>query len=139
VPPLYELAILTPDRTVFEGRVGSLVAPGLEGYFGVLARHAPMVAELATGEFALAEEAGERKLFAVSAGYLEVGWDRVTVLLDAAEEAGEIDVERARAAEERAEQRLRSRAPEVDVARAESALRRALNRVRLAEKSRRQR
>jgi len=130
VPPRYELAVLAPDRTVFEGRVESLVAPGSEGYFGVLARHAPMVAELTTGEFALVDEAGERKLFAVSRGYLEVGWDQVTVLVDVGEASEEIDVERARAAEERAERRLRSRARDVNVARAESALRRALNRLR---------
>ncbi len=137
MPPRYELAILAPDRTVFEGRVESLVAPGWEGYFGVLARHAPMVVELTTGEFALVNEAGERKLFAVSGGYLEVAWDGVTALVDVGEAAEEIDVERARAAEERAERRLSSRAGEVDVARAESALQRALNRLRVAGKSRR--
>lgn len=136
MPPRYELAMLSPQRTVFEGRVQGLVAPGAEGYFGVLARHAPMVAELTTGELALMNEAGERKLFAVSRGYLEVGWDRVTVLVDAGEAVEEIDVERARAAEERAERRLRSGGAEVDVARAESALRRALNRLRMVEKSR---
>jgi len=131
---VYQLAILAPDHTVFEGRVASLVAPGSEGYFGVLARHAPMVVGLGPGEFSLEDDEGRRRFFAVSGGYLEVGWDRVTALVDAAESAEEIDVARARAAEERAEQRLHSRARAVDAARAEAALRRALNRLRVAEK-----
>jgi F-type H+-transporting ATPase subunit epsilon len=134
----YELAILAPDRKVYEGRAESLVAPGCLGYFGVLARHARMVAELIAGELSLVDGQGVRKSFAVSGGYLEVGWNRAAVLADAAEAAEEIDVMRARAAEERAQQRLRSRAAEVDVPRAEAALRRALNRLRVAEKSQRQ-
>lgn len=134
MPPVYQLTVLAPDHTVFEGRVASLVAPGSEGYFGVLARHAPMVAGLRPGEFAVADEEGQRRFFAVSGGYLEVEWEGVTALVDAAESAGEIDVARARAAEERAERRLRSRERDVDTARAETALRRALNRLRVAEK-----
>lgn len=134
MPPRYELAILARDHSVFEGRVEHLAAPGWDGSFGVLARHAPMVAELGPGEFAVADEGGQRQFFAVSGGYLEVGWEGVTALVDAAESAGEIDVARARAAEERAERRLHSRERDVDTARAETALRRALNRLRVAEK-----
>ena len=134
MPPLYELAILAPDRSVFEGKVSSLVAPGSEGYFGVLAHHAPMVAGLGAGEISLVMEGAERRVFAVSGGMLEVTWGRVTVLADAAEPAQEIDIARAQAAERRAEERLHSRDANVDVARAEVALRRALNRLRVAEK-----
>jgi F-type H+-transporting ATPase subunit epsilon len=134
LPPVYQLTILAPDHTVFEGRVASLVAPGSEGYFGVLARHAPMVAGLGPGEFSIMDDGGQRRFFAVSGGYLEVGWEGVTALVDAAESADAIDVGRARAAEERAERRLRSRERDVDTARAETALRRALNRLRVAEK-----
>ena len=134
MPPVYQLTILAPDHTVFEGRVASLVAPGSEGYFGVLARHAPMVAGLGPGEFAVVDDGGQRRFFAVSGGYLEVDWEGVTALVDAAESADEIDVVRARAAEERAERRLHSRERDVDTARAETALRRALNRLRVAEK-----
>ena len=134
MPPVYQLTILAPDHTVFEGRVASLVAPGSEGYFGVLARHAPMVAGLGPGEFSVVDDGGQRRFFAVSGGYLEVGWEGVTALVDAAESADAIDVARARAAEERAERRLHSRERDVDAARAETALRRALNRLRVAEK-----
>jgi F-type H+-transporting ATPase subunit epsilon len=147
MPARYELVVLAPDRKVYEGRVEGLVAPGSLGYFGVLARHAPMVAELTAGELSLVEgqvtnQTGSgqrvRKSLAVSGGYLEVGWSRVTVLVEAAESAEEIDIMRARAAQERAQERLHACAPDVDVPRAEAALRRALNRLRVAQKSQRQ-
>ncbi len=139
MPPLYQLTILTPDAEIYEGRVQGLVAPGTQGYFGVLARHAPMVAELDTGQLSLLDERGGRQLFAISGGYLEVGMDRVAVLADAAEAALAIDVERARAAEQRARERLTARRREANLARAEAALRRALNRIRIAGKTTRSR
>jgi F-type H+-transporting ATPase subunit epsilon len=119
--------------------IQSLVAPGVEGYFGVLARHAPMVAELTTGELSVLNEQGERDFFAISGGYLEVGMDRVVVLADASEAAEEINLDRARAAERRARERLAGQQREVDMTRAESALRRAINRLRVAEKTGRHR
>jgi F-type H+-transporting ATPase subunit epsilon len=134
--PVYDLTMLAPDHSLFQGRVRSLVAPGAEGSFGVLARHAPLVAQLATGVLSVTGEDGETSLFAVHAGFLEVEPDGVTILADTAEAAAEIDIERARAAEERARQRIRSRRPDVDLARAEAALRRALARIRTIEKTR---
>ena len=137
MPPQYELAVLAHDHTVYRGQVTSLVAPAWDGYLGVLAHHAPMLAELVTGELSVVDERGARASFAVSGGYLEVGWNQVMALVDAGESAEEIDVARAHAAEERAQRRLRSRDSNVDVARAQVALRHALNRLRVAEKRRR--
>jgi F-type H+-transporting ATPase subunit epsilon len=128
---------MAPDHLLFEGRVQGLVAPGVEGRFGVLARHAPMVAELGPGVFAVVDAEGQRRHFALSSGFLEVRRDGVTALADAAEAALEIDPGRARAALERARRRLQSRAPDVDTARAEAALRRALARLEAVEKNRR--
>jgi len=137
MPPLYDLTVLAHDHEVFSGQAEGLVAPAWDGYMGVLARHAPMVAELSVGQLAVVDASGQRRFFAVSGGYLEVGWNEVTILADVSEAAEEIDVARAHAAEERAEQRIRSHALDVDVQRAEAALRRALNRLRVAEKRRR--
>ncbi len=134
--PLFDLTILAPDHALFEGRARSLIAPGVEGYFGVLARHAPMVAELGPGALMIRQENGEEDYFAVSAGFLEVELDGVTVLADTAEAALEIDVERARAAEQRARQRLRLHERDIDIARAEAALQRALARLKAAERKR---
>ena len=134
MPPLYTLTVVGPDYRVYEGKVASLVAPGSEGYFGVLARHAPMVVELTAGELTVVDEKGERAWFAVSGGFLEVGWQEVTVVVDAAEAWGEIDVERARSAQERAERRLHAHDREINMARAGAAVKRALNRLKVAQK-----
>jgi len=134
MPPLYTLTVVGPDHRVYEGKVAGLVAPGSEGYFGVLARHAPMVAELTAGELAVVDQEGERKWFAVSGGFLEVGRQEVMILVDAAEGTGEIDVERARSAQERAERRLHAHDREIDLARAGASLKRALNRLKVAQK-----
>ena len=129
------LRILAPERALFDQDVQSIVAPGVEGYLGVLARHAPIVTQLGPGVLTAIEEEGRCHLFAVSSGFLEVARDGVTVLTDAAEGEGEIDVERARAAEERARRRLQERSPHIDIARAQAALRRALTRQEVARKS----
>jgi len=134
--PVYDLTVLAPDHSLFQGRVRSLIAPGAEGYFGILARHAPLVAQLGTGILSVTGENGEASLFAVHSGFLEVEPDGVTILADTAEAAAEIDIERARAAEERARQRIRSQQTDIDLARAEAALRRALARIRTIEKTR---
>lgn len=134
--PLFDLTILAPDHSLFEGRVRSLIAPGAEGYFGVLARHAPMVAELGPGALMIRRENGAEDYFAVSAGFLEVELEGVTVLADTAEAAAEINVERARAAEQRARRRLRLHEKDIDIARAEAALQRALARLKAAARER---
>jgi len=138
VPPLYDLTIVSADRIVYRGKVESLVAPGAMGSFGVLAHHAPMVAELETGELDVVTDQGEQVSFAISGGLLEVTWSGVTVLADSAEAAVEIDVARARAAQERARERLRAHHAGMDVVRAQAALRRALNRLRVARRGRRE-
>jgi F-type H+-transporting ATPase subunit epsilon len=95
-----------------------------------------MVAELQTGRLSFVEEAGGRKLFALSSGILETGGNQVTILADSMETAEEIDVSRARAAERRARERLSRHGEDIDVARAQAALQRALNRLRAAEEAR---
>ena len=130
------LAILTPERVVLEHRVVSVVAPGSQGYLGILASHAPLMTELVPGKLTLRDETGKEQIFAVSGGFLEVSNDRATVLADAAERPEAIDVERARRARDRAAERLRDSSGKVDRARAQAALLRALNRLRVAEASR---
>ena len=136
MPPVYELKVVAPEHAVYEGRARSLVAPGVEGYFGVLAHHAPMVAELGTGRLTIEDEDGRRRLFAVTGGIVTVSYGQVSILADAAESAEEIDVERAQAAEDRAKGRLGPGGKAMDAARAEAALQRALNRLRVAGEGR---
>ncbi|MHB9093859.1 MAG: F0F1 ATP synthase subunit epsilon [Eubacteriales bacterium] len=121
--------IVTPERVVFSEQVDFVVVPGIEGYLGVLPMHAPIVSGLNVGILKVITGGKETKL-ATSGGFMEVNNDKVVVLAETAERSDEIDVSRAKAARERAEQRLASRTHDVDVARAEMALRRALIRLK---------
>ncbi|MEE2659744.1 MAG: F0F1 ATP synthase subunit epsilon [Candidatus Latescibacterota bacterium] len=127
----YSLEIVTPERSAYSGQVHSLRAPGVEGSFGVLLRHAPMVAALRSGAIEFQEESGERRKLATSGGFVEVSPEGTTVLVETAEFGEQIDRARAHAARDRALQRLQQD-EDVDRARAQVALGRALARLQVA-------
>ena len=104
----FTFRLVTPQRLVLETPVVALQAPGSEGYLGVLAHHAPLITTLRSGRLEIRDEAGKRSIFAVGGGFLEVSGNRATVLADSAELAAEIDLPRAKASLQRAEQRLKS-------------------------------
>lgn len=131
------LEIVTPDRVVVSEEVDVVTAPGVEGEFGVLANHAPMIAAVKIGP--LRYRVGDKEEWvAISVGFCEVSKNKITFLVEAAEKSYEIDVERALKAKERAEKRIQAylaKAEEVDYARARAALQRALTRLLVAEKA----
>jgi F-type H+-transporting ATPase subunit epsilon len=130
------LEVVTPARVVLEKDVDSVVAPGSEGEFGVLPGHVSFLSGIIPGE--LRYTAGsEKEALSVTTGFAEVFRNKVSILVDAAERAPEIDVERARKAMERAKERLsRDRSDkEIDFARAETALRRAVARLKVVQKT----
>ncbi|MBD3160920.1 MAG: F0F1 ATP synthase subunit epsilon [Candidatus Latescibacteria bacterium] len=132
MPGTFHLSLLTPQRSLLETEVESIVAPGSEGYLGILAHHAPLITALQPGRLEIRDAAREEQVFAVSGGFLEVSNNRATVLADAVERPDEIDVARAERALERARERKKDLSGAVDAARAEAALRRAVNRIRVA-------
>ena len=121
--------IVTPERVVFSEPVDFVVVPGVEGYLGVLPMHTPIVSGIKVGIIKVITGDAKTKL-STSGGFLEVNNDKVVILAETAERGDEIDVIRAKAARERAEQRLANRTADIDVARAELALRRALIRLK---------
>jgi len=129
-----KLDIVTAERVVYSGDVDEVVAPGVSGQLGILPHHAPLMTILQAGEL-VAKNSGRDEIMAISGGFLEVRPDRIIILADAAERAEEIDMARAAAAKQRAEERLRDRkAIGLDQAAAEAALKRALARLSVAEK-----
>ncbi|MDI6827620.1 MAG: F0F1 ATP synthase subunit epsilon [Armatimonadota bacterium] len=128
----FKLEIATPERVVLQMDAVSVVVPGVEGSLGILADHAPLVAELDIGEAVVRDQDGAIIRLAISGGFIEVRKNVVRILADAAERAEEIDVARAEAAKRRAEERLREKAVGLDYARAEAALKRALTRLKVA-------
>jgi len=133
------LEIVTPDRIVVSEEVDIVTAPGVEGEFGVLANHAPMIAAVKIGP--LHYKAGDKEEWvAISGGFCEVSKNKITFLVETAERSHEIDVERALKAKERAEKRIQAylaRAEKIDYTRARAALQRALTRLLVAEKGKR--
>ncbi|MDN5344925.1 MAG: F-type H+-transporting ATPase subunit epsilon [Clostridia bacterium] len=129
---LLKLEVITPEGVTLKTDTGSVVAPGVLGYLGVLPGHAPLITPLQAGVVTYRPAGGGEEHLAVSGGFLEAGPEQVVILADTAEKAGEIDVERARQARERAERRLKERPPGLDVARAEAALQRATARLKAA-------
>jgi len=79
----FTLAILTPEKTVFEGEVEYVQVPGTEGYLGVLANHAALVTGLAGGTLVMRKAGGGESTLQVSGGFFEVSHNRATVLADA--------------------------------------------------------
>ncbi len=126
------LEIVTPYGSVFSDDVDEFTATGSEGEFGVLPGHAPFLTTLRIGMLSY-KKGPETGIFFISGGYAEVGPDSATVLADSAERAEDIDVERAKAAMKRAEERLKQ-AEKIDFARATAAIERATIRVQVAEK-----
>src|SRR5579863_2163145 len=136
LPDRIQLELVTPDRPVVRGAVLEVSLPGASGYLGILPGHAPLLTELKPGELAYTEDNGAAHYLAVSWGFAEVLPDRVIVLAQTSERAGEIDAERARRSRQRAEDRLKKSAdPEVDLQRAQAALERAMARLEVAEKA----
>jgi len=78
----FQLSILTPERSVYEGVVEYVEAPGSEGYFGVLVNHAAMVSGLASGTLKVRDAQGVSQSWQVSGGFFEVSHNRATVLAD---------------------------------------------------------
>ena len=129
-----KLEIVTPNGLILSEEVDEVVCSGSEGEFGVLPGHVPFFTTLKIGMLTY-KKGNEARFVFVNWGYAEVGPDRVMVLADSAEKSDDIDVERAKAAMKRAEERLKQMA-EIDHVRATSALDRAFARTSIAEKRR---
>ncbi len=129
---LFDLA--TPNHLVVSEEVDEVVAPGVEGYFGVLPGHTPFLTSLRSGEVPYRVGRAEQYL-AVSGGFAEVRGDRVIILADNAERPEEIDRERAERARQRAERRLAGKTDEeLDYTRALAAFSRALTRLEVGSR-----
>ncbi|EPD51630.1 F0F1 ATP synthase subunit epsilon [Paenisporosarcina sp. FSL H8-0542] len=125
--------IVTPDGPVYDSEVNMIIASTTTGEIGVLPGHIPMVAPLKVGAIRLKKE-GTTEIVAVSGGFLEVRPDQVSILAPSAEVASTIDINRAKEAMKRAEERLNlSKQDDVDFKRAELSLKRAMNRINVNE------
>ena len=129
-----KLDIVTPDKAVVNEDVKIIMAPGSLGEFGVLAGHTPFLTTLKTGIVRYTDAQGTERYVFVNGGFAEALPNKVTILAESSEKREDIDLDRAKASQERAEKRLaEARTKEnIDTARAKAALDRALVRIKLS-------
>ncbi len=128
------LEVVTPEKSVVSEEAKIVMAPGELGEFGVLTGHTPFMTSLKLGSVRFEDSNGTERFVFVSGGFAEALPDRVTILADSAERRKDIDIERAKAALTRAEERLaKEDDDEIDFTRARIALMRAIHRIRIAE------
>ena len=127
------LEIVTPERKVFAEQSEFIVVKGSEGELGILPNHIQLVTPLKVAPVKIKQN-GKDQYISVNGGFLEVRKDKVVILAESAELASQIDIERATAAKERAEQRLAGKnQDDIDHNRAEASLQRAINRISVSK------
>ena len=132
----FHLSVVAPDKSVVEEEVRSVVAPGSEGYFGVLAGHVPFVFALKPGLLEYRDHAGNQHFVYIGGGFAEVQPTKVTVLADEAQNAREIDLSEAERMLESARAALRGESSSTQSEAALVEIERATHRIRAARTAR---
>lgn len=133
----FRLRIVSPERVVMDDQVQSVRVPGIDGSFGVLTGHAPMITATEPGLLRYVDESGQGTDLLVTDGFVEVSNECVTIAAEEGEFAHEIDVEASRAAEQHARDLLANRAAlaDEDVLKAEAELRRQIARQFIGQRT----
>ena len=132
-----QLEVVTPTGPVVSEQVDIVTAPGIDGEFGVLANHAPLLSTIKIGTLSYQQDS-KTEMLMVSGGFCEVSNNTITLLVESAEHGTDIDVDRAMQAKERAEKRIAeamSKKESHSKTRAEAALQRALARLKISKRS----
>ncbi len=134
---MFKLSVVTPIAVYFEGEVSSIVAPGSDGYLGILSNHAPLITSLEPGLLTIKDEKQGETEFAIGGGFLEVSNNKATILAESIEPLTEIDLARAEAACKRCEKRIAGLMTneDVDLDRSRHAMAKALNRIALVRRA----
>lgn len=125
------LKIITHDKVVFDEDVNEIYTRGVDGEFGILKGHVPVMSALDVGVTRAVQD-GKVAMFTTMGGIFQFKDDNALILTDIAESGNDIDVTRAKSAKERAEARLADKTAEIDAKRAEAALARAKARLKVA-------
>ena len=132
--------VVTPDRTVFDRKARAVSFMGLDGSYGILPNHAPLLTATRPGIVTITHTDGSKEEMLVTDGFAEMRNNVLSLICEAGERVEEIDVERAKAAEERARQRIAEgpETPDGSLPRAEASLRRAMLRQLVGRRGRSQ-
>ena len=129
--PKIQFDVVTPEELVYSEKIDKLEGPAIDGLIGIWPKHAPLVTAMQIGVVRV-EIDGEETQIAISEGFMEVQPDRVNLVVRTAELPEEIDVDRAKSARDRAEEKLNKKNDNIDFAKAEAAYDRAKARLKAA-------
>jgi len=129
--PKIQLEVVTPQKMVYSEEVDLIEGPAIDGLIGILPNHAPLVTAMQIGVVRVVKD-GEETQIAISEGFMEVQPDKINLVVRTAELPEEIDVDRAKSARDRAEEKLEKDHDNIDFAKAEAAYDRALARLKAA-------
>jgi len=129
----FKFLVTTPKGEFLNEEVERVILRTTEGDMGILANHAPLVAEVAIGELRVKDASGNVEKYFVAGGFLEISRERTIILADEAMKAEEIDIEKARKEAEIAEEKLKKLKEDRDIAVTQRALQEALTKVKIAQ------
>ena len=129
----FSVEIVTPIKILNQENVKYIRCPGIDGSFGIMKKHRQGVIALDVGEIKI-DANGDTGWYATSGGFVEIGSDKIELLLESVEKSNEIDVKRATEALERAKDRKKNSTEQIDNIRLEASLSRALNRLKVSKK-----
>ncbi len=129
------LKVVTPDRTVLDRKVRSVQFMGVDGSYGILPNHAPLMTATVPGVVSIENTDGSKEEMLVTDGFAEMRHNQLKLLCEAGERATEIDEERARLAEEKAREAIAgTHTVDINLAKAEASLQRAMLRQMLVRR-----
>lgn len=79
---MYHLQVLTPEQIFFDDEILALIAPGEEGYLGVLTDHTPLITSLKAGLLIITDKTNKKSYYHVSTGFLEVNHNKASIIVD---------------------------------------------------------
>ncbi|MFZ1562365.1 MAG: ATP synthase F1 subunit epsilon [Saprospiraceae bacterium] len=80
------LIVLTPEKEIYQGQITSVKVPGISGQFEILNNHAPIVAALGQGDVRILDAKGDKKIFTIKKGFIEVLKNEVSLLVQGVKE-----------------------------------------------------
>lgn len=131
------LKLITPERTIYEGNIDELIVPTVNGEIAILPHHINLVTQVADGEITIKAD-GKNHHIAVTQGFLEIQHDTVSLLADFAVRSDEINMKEVIAAQERAEEMLKTKRDDITERDFEAAMRRAMVQIKVANKRHKQ-
>jgi F-type H+-transporting ATPase subunit epsilon len=129
---MYHLSVITPEKSLFEDDVTSIIVPTTKGEMGVLTGHHPVIAQLGLGSIQITLADQSETVIFIGSGYLEVNNNKATILADQAENVEDIAVEQASKARKNAEELLKTAKDQVEIDRIYQELKTQLLREQLA-------